>query len=84
MISNTVSDRLTDQGVRFSVAVGFSRRECIVSKDALMYLASSQDPELDFVDVYLRHEDWIYKIAQRLVNAGAKANPLILNSWSFR
>lgn len=84
MISSTASDRLTEQGVRFHVALGFSLRECIVSKDALMYLAASQDPELDFNDVYLRHEDRIYKAAQRLVNAGAKAEPLMLNSWSFR
>lgn len=84
MISDAASSKVTEQGVRFSVAVGFSRKECVVSKDALMYLAASQDPELDFYDVYLRHEDRIYKTAQRLVNAGIKADPIMLNLWSFR
>lgn len=84
MSDMTIANRLTELGVKFSVAVGFSHRDCIVARDALMYLSHDRDPDQDLVDVYQRHEDRIYRTAQRLIVAGAKESPLVLNSWSFR
>jgi hypothetical protein len=83
-MSDTIANRVNEQGVRFSVAVGFSQRECVVSRDALMYLSMERDPEADLADIYHRNEDRIYRTAQRLVVAGAKESPLVLNSWAFR
>ena len=83
METKTATPRLTSDGVTFTVAVGFERRECIVSREALFYLSSSRNDEAELFNIFQRFEDHIYRVAQRLLIAGAPA-PLTLNVWSFR
>ncbi len=83
METKTATPKLTEEGVLFTVAVGFDRRECIVSRDALFYLSSSRNDEAELFNIFQRFEDRIYRVAQRLVIAGAPT-PLTLNVWSFR
>jgi hypothetical protein len=83
METKTAMPKLIDEGVAFTVAVGFERRECVVSRDALFYLSSSRNDEAELFNIFHRFEDRIYRVAQRLVIAGAPT-PLTLNVWSFR
>jgi hypothetical protein len=74
---------LTEEGVAFTVPVGFDRKQCIVSRDALFYLSASRNDEAELFNIFQRFEDRIYRVAQRLIIAGAPT-PLTLNVWSFR
>lgn len=81
----TISEpRVADDGVTFSVEVGFTDRECIVSKNALARLgrATSSD-QLDYLSTYRAFEDRIHSVARRMVVAGASGTPLVLGASCF-
>jgi hypothetical protein len=75
--------RIADEGVRFTVEVGFVDRECLVSKNALAHLRRLRGGQLDFLETYLAFEDQIHSVARRLVVAGVSGSPLVLGAAYF-
>jgi hypothetical protein len=83
MSKTLVEPRVADEGVVFTVTAGFVERECIVSKNALAYLARLQGHTMNFMNTYLAFEARIHAVARRLVIAGESASPLILGAAYF-
>jgi hypothetical protein len=83
MTISTTYPRVVDQGVHFRVAAGFAQRDCVISKNALAYLARSRGQECDFMETYSAYEDKIHSVARRLVLAGESASPLVLGAAYF-
>lgn len=79
----TVHPHLVDQGIQFKVTAGFTERDCIISKNALAYLARLQGGAADFMEIYACFEEKIHGVARRLVVAGESASPLILGAAYF-
>jgi hypothetical protein len=75
--------RLADEGVFFSVTVGFAERECVVSKNALAHLCRMQGHTMDPMNTYLAFEARIRGVAHRLVAAGESTSPLVLGAAYF-
>ncbi|HEV2612716.1 hypothetical protein [Noviherbaspirillum sp.] len=75
--------RLADEGVTFTVEVGFTDRECLVSKNALAHLRRLKGGQLDFMETYHAFEDQIHGVARRLVVAGVSGTPLVLGAAYF-
>jgi hypothetical protein len=73
-----------EDGVSFVVEVGFSNRECLVSKSALARLARLKGSQLDAMGVYRVHEDRIQSVARRLAVAGVSGTPLVLGASCFQ
>ena len=78
-----IKPRVADEGVTFTVEVGFTDRECLVSKNALAYLQRLKGEQLDFMEVYRAFEDQIHSVARRLVVAGVSGSPLVLGAAYF-
>lgn len=70
-------------GVAFTLAEGFSRRKCIVLRQALYLLSEDADPQ-DLLAIYRRHEYRIQQVARRMLNGGATDVPLVIGPWAFR
>lgn len=84
MCKATVRPDLAGRGVCFRVTAGSVERDCIISKNALAYLARAQGAGSDdFMNVYSRFEDDILEVARRLLLAGESASPLILGAAYF-
>jgi hypothetical protein len=83
MIRTAAEPRVADEGVTFTVEVGFADRECLVSKNALAHLRRVKGGQLDFMEVYRAFEDQIHSVARRLVVAGVSGSPLILGAAYF-
>jgi hypothetical protein len=83
MSKTAVHPCLVNQGVQFKVTAGFVERDCIVSKNALVYLGHAQGNATGFMDIYSSFEDNIHSVARRLVVAGESASPLILGAAYF-
>lgn len=83
MLNEQVSNELGLEGVAFTVAEGFSRRKCIVLRQALYLLSEDADPQ-DLAAIYRRHEYRIQQVARRLLNTGQTDKPLVIGPWSFR
>lgn len=79
----TAAPCLTDDGVTFTVEVGFTDRECLVSRNALAYLCRLQGGDPDFLQTYRAFEDQIHSVARRLVVAGVSGSPLLLGAAYF-
>lgn len=75
--------RAAEEGVTFTVEVGFAERECIVSRNALAHLCRSKGGQLDYMQTYRTFEDQIHSVARRLVVAGVSGSPLVLGAAYF-
>ncbi len=84
-MSKTIAEpRVADEGVTFTVEVGFTDRECLVSKNALAHLHRMKgSSQMDFMQTYREFEDQIHSVARRLVVAGVSGSPLILGAAYF-
>lgn len=78
----TIDDTTMD-GVSFTIAEGFSRRQCIILRQALYQLSEDADPQ-DLHSIYRRNEHRIHQVARRLIGSGLTDVPLIIGPWSFR
>jgi hypothetical protein len=83
MLRTIAAPQLADEGVRFTVEVGFIDRECLVSKNALAHLRRVKGGQLDFIETYRAFEDQIHSVARRLVVAGVSGAPLVLGAAYF-
>lgn len=75
--------RVAEEGVTFTVEVGFVDRECLISKNALAHLRRIKGGQLDFMQTYRAFEDQIHSVARRLVVAGVGGTPLVLGAAYF-
>lgn len=75
--------RVADEGVTFTVEVGFVDRECLISKNALSHLRRMKGGQMDFLETYREFEDQIHSVARRLVVAGVSGVPLVLGAAYF-
>jgi hypothetical protein len=83
MSNAAVHPHLIEKGVYFKVAAGFVERDCIISKNALVYLGQLKGDVSDFMETYSFFEESIHKVARRLVVAGESASPLVLGAAYF-
>jgi len=83
MYKTIAPPRLEEEGVTFTVEVGFVDRECLVSRNALAHLRRMKGGQQDFMQVYRSFEDQIHGVARRLVVAGVGGSPLILGAAYF-
>ena len=83
MKSTMERTRLTNDGIAFSVAVGFIERECFIPKQTLSYICRTRGNDMDCMDAFRAHEDTIMSVARRLVVADAGKSPVILERKFF-
>lgn len=83
MIRHLAEPHVADNGVAFVVEVGFTDRECIVSRNALARLRQKRGGPLDAMATYRTFEDQIHSVARRLVVAGVSDTPLVLGACYF-
>lgn len=84
MIRTAAEPRVAEDGVTFTVEVGFADRECLVSRNALAHLRRVRGSgQLDFMETYRAFEDQIHSVARRLVVAGVSGSPLVLGAAYF-
>ena len=83
MTTVTDTPHLTEDGVAFSVAVGFMKRACLIPKHTLCHLCRSWGEEVDCMHVFRDYEDAILSVARRLAVAGAAGTPIILERKYF-
>lgn len=83
MMRSVAEPRVADEGITFTVEVGFTDRECLVSKNALAHLRRVKGGQLDFMETYRAFEDQIHGVARRLVVAGVSGTPLVLGAAYF-
>jgi hypothetical protein len=74
---------LTNEGVAFTVAVGFVKRECLIPKQTLSYICRTWGNDMDSMNAFRAYEDTIFAVARRLAVAGAGKSPLILERRFF-
>ena len=79
----TTQPHLTDEGVAFSVAVGFMKRECLIPKQTLSYICRTWCDDMDCMSVFQANEDAITAVARRMVIAGANSSPVVLERKYF-
>lgn len=75
--------RATEDGIAFTVEVGFTDRECLISKNALVYLQRLKGGQFAPLEIYRAFEDQIHSVARRLVVAGVSGSPLVLGAAYF-
>jgi hypothetical protein len=83
MLDDLVMNETTFDGVEFTLVEGFSRRKCIVLRQALYMLSEDADPQ-DLTAIYRRNEHRIHQVARRLISSGFSDTPVIIGPWSFR
>lgn len=83
MDATLVEPHLTDDGISFTVVVGFLQRECVVTKEALVHLRQMHGFSMDLMTIYGAFEARINSVARRLVLAGESASPLVLGPQVF-
>ncbi|OGB27387.1 MAG: hypothetical protein A3I66_00535 [Burkholderiales bacterium RIFCSPLOWO2_02_FULL_57_36] len=83
MNKGDVHPRLVAQDIHFKLTVGFVKRDCIISKNALAYLGRSRSGLTDCMEIYSHFENDIHSVAHRLIVAGESASPLILGAAYF-
>lgn len=83
MLDDLVMNETGVDGVEFTLAEGFSRRKCIVLRQALYMLSEDAEPQ-DLHAIYRRNEHRIHQVARRLISSGFSDAPLIIGPWSFR
>lgn len=83
MDASLIEPHVTDEGISFTVAVGFVQRECVVSNEALAHLRQMHGFSMDLIHIYGAFEARINSVARRLVLAGESASPLVLGPQVF-
>ena len=83
MLNDQISSDNGLDGVAFTLAEGFSRRKCIVLRQALYLLSDDADPQ-DLDAIYRRNEYRIQQVARRMLNSALGDKPLIIGPWAFR
>jgi len=83
MLRTFAEPKVAEEGVRFVVEVGFTERECVVSKNALAHLGRREGEASDLMRIYRTFEDQIHSVARRLVVAGVSGSPLVLGAAYF-
>lgn len=83
MLNDLPSNEIDLDGVAFTLAEGFSRRKCIVLRQALYLLSEDADPQ-DLDAIYRRHEYRIQQVARRMLHSSLADKPLIIGPWAFR
>jgi hypothetical protein len=83
MFRTATEPKVAEDGVSFTVEVGFIDRECLVSKNALAYLRRTKGGQMDVLETYRANEDRIRSVARRLVVAGVSGTPLVLGAAYF-
>lgn len=80
-----VMDRphLTDEGVAFTVAVGFMKRECLIPRQTLSHICRARGGDMDCMNAFRAHEDTIIAVARRMVLAGNGSEPILLQRKFF-
>jgi hypothetical protein len=76
--------KMTKKGVAFSVNVEFVDRECFISNEALIKLASQMFTAIGPMKTFLELEANITGVARRLVRAGVQGSPLQLTPNTFQ
>lgn len=84
-VMSTAMDRpqVTDDGVAFTVAVGFMKRECLIPRQTLSYIGRNSGDDLDCMETFRAHEDAIIAVARRMAIRGAVNAPIILERRFF-
>lgn len=83
MNKTATEPQAADEGVRFTVEVGFVDRECLILKNALTHLRHMKGGQQDVMEIYRAFEDQIHGVARRLVIAGVSGSPLVLGAAYF-
>lgn len=83
MLNDLPTNEIAHDGVTFTLAEGFSRRKCIVLRQALYLLSEDADPQ-DLDAIYRRHEYRIQQVARRMLNTSLPDKPLVIGPWAFR
>jgi hypothetical protein len=78
-----IESELPADGISFIVTVGSTDRKCVITREALRSLCPDEDQEVQPKAIFWENEDRIHRIARRLVNAGERANPLVLGPRYF-
>jgi hypothetical protein len=79
----TVQPHIAEEGVVFTVGIGFTDRQCLISRNALAHLRRKKGGPLDPMETYRAFEDQIHSVARRLVIAGVDESPLVLGATYF-
>lgn len=79
----TTQPRVTDEGVAFTVAVGFMKKECLIPKQTLSYICRTWCEDMDCMSAFQAYEDTITAVARRMVIAGANSSPVVLERKYF-
>lgn len=74
---------LTENGVAFTVSVDFVKRDCVISKDALVKLSRLQTGVADPMETFRAFEAKINGVARRMITANVQGTPLQLGPHSF-
>jgi hypothetical protein len=83
MMTTREAPYLTNEGVAFTVAVGFVKRECLIPKQTLSYICRSWGDDMDCMNAFRAYEDTIISVARRLAVSGASKSPVILERRFF-
>jgi len=76
--------KVTNAGVVFSVYVEFVNRECFISNEALIKLASQMFATIGPMQTFRELEPSITGVARRMVHAGVQGSPLQLTPNTFQ
>jgi len=81
----TVMDQphLTEEGIAFTVAVGFMKKECLIPKQTLSHICRTLGHDMDCMNAFHAYEDTITAVARRLVVAGVGKSPVVLERKFF-
>ncbi|HYD82352.1 MAG TPA: hypothetical protein VEC06_21320 [Paucimonas sp.] len=77
------SPHLIEEGVAFTVAVGFMKRDCLIPKQTLSYICRTWGDDMDYLEAFHAYEDTIIAVARRMAIAGSPSSPIILERKFF-
>lgn len=84
MIRTAAEPHVAEEGIAFTVEVGFTDRDCLISRNALAQLRHLKgSSHFDMMEIYREFEDQIHGVARRLVVAGVSGSPLVLGAAYF-
>lgn len=77
------SPHVTEDGVAFTVAVGFMKRECLIPRQTLSYISRTWGDDMDCLQAFRAYEDTIVAVARRMAIACTSTSPIILERKFF-
>jgi len=83
-MSKPTQVKMTKSGIGFSVCVEFVHRDCFISNEALIKLASQMFAVVGPMQTFRELEANITGVARRLVRAGVAGTPLQLTPSTFQ